>query len=44
MSGCCAPSDQAPTPEEERVGRIALTVIPTISVATLVVVGTLLLS
>lgn len=44
MSGCCTPSDHEPTPQEERVGRIALAVILTISAATLVAVGILLLS
>lgn len=43
MSGCCTPSDHEPTPQEERVGRIALAVILTISVATLATIGVLVL-
>ncbi|RKS09303.1 hypothetical protein DFP74_5038 [Nocardiopsis sp. Huas11] len=43
MSGCCAPSDQEPTPEEKRLARIALAVILTIGVATLTTVGVLVL-
>ncbi|MGW8437856.1 hypothetical protein ACWGKS_22145 [Nocardiopsis sp. NPDC055879] len=43
MSGCCAPGDHEPTPKEERVGRIALAVILTVSVAALATVGVLAL-
>ncbi|WP_304454644.1 hypothetical protein [Nocardiopsis sp. YSL2] len=43
MSACCNPGDQDPTPEEGRVGRIALAVILTIGAATLTTVGVLVL-
>ncbi|MFE3456665.1 hypothetical protein ACFXKD_03910 [Nocardiopsis aegyptia] len=43
MSGCCNPSDHDPTPEEGRVGRIALAVILTVGAATLATVGVLIL-